>query len=81
MTCVRCNRRLLYSRGLCATCYSWAHRHGTLADYERKIRPRDETLREYDFLSGQGLTRKEIAEKLGIKDDSLYRTLYRAGRL
>jgi hypothetical protein len=78
--CVRCTVvRRINGRGLCKTCYGWCLRHGALADHERRLRPIEETAAEYRHLHGRcGLLRWQVAERLGLKTDSLRKALYRA---
>jgi hypothetical protein len=64
-------------RGLCSGCYDWADAHDCLADYPRLLRPAIEVVEEHAFLTAQGLSGEEIAERLGMKHDSVYRALYR----
>jgi hypothetical protein len=77
--CVRCRRvRRVTGRELCTTCHSWCSRHDTLADYERRTRPVAETAAEYRHLHDRcGLPPEQVAARLGLKRDSLYRALYR----
>lgn len=78
--CARCTAvRLINGRGLCKTCYGWCRRHGQLADFERKLRPNDETCAEYRHLAGRcGLLPSQVAQRLGLKPESLRRALYEA---
>jgi hypothetical protein len=78
--CARCSVvRLINGRGLCKTCYTWCRRHGALADYERQLRPVDETVAEYRHLHDRcGLLLWQVAERLGLKPDSVRKALYMA---
>lgn len=67
-------------RKLCATCYRWARRNGTVRDYPTyKCVRADDFLEERSFLMEQGLTDRQVCEKFGYKWDSYTRKLQRAG--
>jgi hypothetical protein len=53
-------------RGLCTPCWNRADADGTLIDYSRTTYTRDEVLDEWVELRGQGVTRRELAERLGM---------------
>jgi hypothetical protein len=65
---------------LCPPCWKDAKANGDLPDYERKLRPRDEVLDEWDFLRRSGVTRAEAAERMGIRLDSLDKQIWRASK-
>lgn len=48
------SRHTCTGRGLCGPCYWHCWRNGTLADYPRRGRPRDELLAEFAELRGLG---------------------------
>ena len=78
--CASCKRdRQVWARGLCTSCYPRHLAAGTHVDFERRNRPRSELLEEWEMLRAQGLSRRQAAERLGMKDDSLYAALRRAG--
>lgn len=81
MTCADCAGALRGSgsRGLCPTCYFRHRRRGTLIDFPRGTRPRRDLIDDYNLLRSEGYTRRQIADRLGMKDKSLYRALRRAG--
>lgn len=66
-------------RGLCWRDYNRAERNDTLANFPRK-RTRAEVVAEWELLRSAGATRTQAAEQIGIKPESLYRALLRAGR-
>jgi hypothetical protein len=68
------------ARGLCWRCYSRAEHNDTLADFPRQRRTRDEVVAEWELLRSAGVTRAQAAARIGIKPESLYRALLRAGR-
>lgn len=53
-------------RGLCNFCRDRAVRLGTLADYERRSRSRDEVMSEWELLRDEGLSKTQAAERLGM---------------
>jgi hypothetical protein len=65
------------ARYLCAGCYSWAEYHDVLGDYPPVKRQAAEIAEEYEFLAQQGLSRDQIAERLGLKRKSMERALCR----
>lgn len=79
MTCASCGKsRHLAGRGLCGACYSRMTCHGTLVDYPRMTRSRDELLEDYVMLRRQGHTWPQCAERLGMRYDAFARALQRA---
>lgn len=71
---------LRVARGLCAGCYQWECRAGTLDDWERSRRPISDVVADCTALAGE--TVETIAARLGyVSKDSLYHTLHRNGRL
>jgi hypothetical protein len=57
----------------------WAWRNGRLEDYPRLTRTREDVVEDTAFLAQRGLRRREIAQRLGLKPDSLYQAHRRAG--
>lgn len=60
--------RPVNGRGLCNSCYTIAHRTGTL-DRHQRARPTrtvEEFAEEYALLRSDGLGRRRIAERLGV---------------
>lgn len=65
-------------RGLCPPCYRSAHYEGRLGDYPRRTWSRDEVLSEWELLRGEGHTRLQAAERLGMNPATFERALQRA---
>lgn len=65
-------------RDLCKQCYAKATRDGTLADYERRTRSRDELLDDYMLLRSEGYSWRHIAERLGMTYPAFERAMLRA---
>jgi hypothetical protein len=92
--CVRCRNPMIpegrwrpglpvrphVARGLCRACYLHLRKHGDLIDYERRSRPRDEVLEEWELLRAEGYTVRQAAERLGMTVHALKKALYRASR-
>lgn len=79
--CASCGAATLrVIRGLCDSCFGKARYYGTLADWPRVTRSRDELLEDYQLLRSDGLSREVIAARLGMHYDSLMRALVRAAR-
>lgn len=60
--------RPVNGRGLCNSCYTIAHRTGTL-DRHRRARPTrsaEEFAAEYELLRSEGYNRRHIADRLGV---------------
>lgn len=73
-------RRRSVGRGLCETCHQRHRNHGTLSDFERRTRPADEVLEDWDFLRHQGYSIRDAAERMGMTHAALDKALYRAAR-
>lgn len=54
-------------RGLCNFCHRRSRRDGTLLDYERPTRTLDEVMTEWEILRSEGYTRRQAADRLGMK--------------
>jgi hypothetical protein len=65
-------------RGLCPPCYSRRHRHGTHLDSPTRYRTRADVVDDYLVLRSRGITREQIAARLGMKTDALHQALKRA---
>jgi len=81
MNCTLCSTELLpdkNSRLLCETCYGRERRAGRLDEHPRRTWSRDDLLEEWSFLHGQGYTRKQAADRLGISPAALDRAIWRA---
>ena len=65
-------------RGLCPPCYRQATYTGRLDDYPRRNWSRDELLSEWELLRGEGHTRLQAAERLGMSALTFDRALWRA---
>jgi hypothetical protein len=55
-----------FSRKLCRPCYDHHRGKGTLIDFPTEVRKRDDFVADYDLLRGQGYTKRQIAERLGM---------------
>ncbi|GIE35918.1 hypothetical protein Ait01nite_089630 [Actinoplanes italicus] len=74
------------TRGLCKSCYTLAHRNGTLAKHpcSRTIRTQADFVADYELLRSEGYTRHQIAERLGMRYTAVttaYLNAVRAGLL
>ncbi|MFD2421626.1 hypothetical protein [Amycolatopsis pigmentata] len=68
------------ARGLCRTCHAYHRNKGTLDErYPRTYRRDLDTIENYQKLSTRGLSRAEIAERLGLTYGGLTSALRRAG--
>jgi DNA-binding transcriptional ArsR family regulator len=69
-----------HARGLCSRCYSTAIREDALADYDPKRLTTEDVVRELPFMDrrGEGLTREQMAARLGISRKTLQHHLRRA---
>ena len=65
-------------RGLCEACHQRHRKRGTLSDFERRTRPADEVLEDWDFLRRQGYSIRDAAERMGMTHAALDRALCRA---
>lgn len=65
-------------RGLCPPCYRQAQYAGRLDDYPRTTWSRDELMGEWDLLRSEGYTRRNAAERLGLKWETFDRAYFRA---
>jgi hypothetical protein len=73
-----------FSRLLCRHCYDHHRRKGTLCDFPTEVRKRDDLIADYELLRGQGYTKRQIAERLGMNLSTLrvaYQRAVRAGLL
>lgn len=70
-------------RGLCKGCATRIERrHGNLHLYPRRTSQADVVLEDAMIYARRGMTRHEVAEKLGYTStDSLYQVFRRAGKL
>jgi len=66
------------ARGLCSRCWFRSNDDGTLIDYPRATMSRAELLEDFRLLREQGLDRRQIAERLGMRKGSLNQALRRA---
>lgn len=75
--------RRIEARGLCQPCYRRATRAGTLNDYERRNRPRDEILEDWLHLADPTVhvlhECRRLAPQFGMDAEALERAVYRAG--
>jgi DNA-binding NtrC family response regulator len=78
--CMRCCQvRPICARELCDRCYDVARYRGELIDFPRRRLTRDEFVEEFELLRGQGYTRAQIAERLGMSRNTLDKRLERLG--
>jgi hypothetical protein len=87
--CVRCNYGIQIGpdavrnhrgRGLCNFCYDAIQRAGALIDFERLTRSCDEVMAEWAILRQQGYTKRQAAERLGMKFKAFEKAYERARR-
>lgn len=95
MTCLRCGVPMvrhvtgqapppgtarLQARSLCARCHSRCQADGTLIDYPRANRSREEVLADYRVLIARypDMTRARIADAIGMTPKALDQVLVRA---
>lgn len=79
----RCHpERPVNARGLCARCYEQHWKAGTLEQFPtmRSQRKRAHFVADYVLLRSEGYTRRQIAERLGMRYDTLHRAYCRAVR-
>jgi hypothetical protein len=74
-------RRRRFARGLCRGCYEYHRYHGTLADHPRVKRSTADFAAEYALLRREGHTRRQIAERLGMRRNTVDAAYARAVRL
>ena len=81
-TCSDCGRhRKHHARGLCNACYWLARTHGRLDHLPRRRRPTTETYEEWLFLSSQGYTQRDAANRLGVSVDAIQKVIKRSERV
>lgn len=69
-----------YGRGLCRGCYDHHRGAGTLHDHPRRSMPIADFIADYRLLRSEGYTRRQIADRLGMRYDTLHRAYCRAMR-
>ena len=74
--------RPVNARGLCDSCYQTHHQRGTLGQFptKRTMRSRADFVADYELLRSEGYTRRQIAERLGMKYPAVQRAYLRAVR-
>lgn len=72
--------RELFARSLCKDCYDYHRRHDTLAHHPRKQRPTADFAADYQLLRSEGHTRRQIAERLGMRRNTVDAAYARAVR-
>jgi hypothetical protein len=74
--------RPVNARGLCDSCYEMHWKAGTLEQFptQRVQRRREHLIADYVLLRSEGYTRRQIAERLGMRYDTLHRAYCRAVR-
>jgi hypothetical protein len=72
--------RPVAARGLCHNCYTTAWRKSRHVDHpaERTQRRRVDFVADYELLRSEGYTRRQIAERLGMKYDAVTAAYLRA---
>lgn len=72
--------RPINARGLCDSCYETHWRNGTLDQFptKRTQRRREDFVADYELLRSEGYTRRQIADRLGMKYPALHRAYRRA---
>lgn len=65
-------------RTLCVSCYYQATRAGTLADFPRRLRSRDELLEEWEWLAAAGVGFAEFPARVGVTFAAWQRAFLRA---
>jgi hypothetical protein len=76
--------RPYFARTLCTGCYDHHRRRGTLDRFPQQQRPAGHFAADYALLRSEGYTRRQIAERLGMRRNSVdaaYRRAVRAGAL
>lgn len=66
------------ARGLCSPCHARHRRAGTLSDYERSTRTRDDLLEDYVVLRSQGYSWRDCAARLAMTYSAFARAMQRA---
>lgn len=80
MACKICGRdRKIYSRGMCASCYTKEVKHekdsGTFSDLRRckkERQPQEKTLEIVELLKSGSMTQTEIAKKFGLTKQRIH---------
>ena len=72
--------RELFARSLCKDCYDYHRRHDTLDHHPRKQRPTADFAADYQLLRSEGHTRRQIAERLGMRRNTVDAAYARAVR-
>jgi hypothetical protein len=72
--------RPVNARGLCDSCYEKHWQAGTLSQFptKRTQRSRADFVADYEQLRSEGYTRRQIADRLGMKYDAVHRAYLRA---
>jgi hypothetical protein len=65
-------------RNLCRPCWSRRWYVGTLDDVERIKFTRDELMAEWEILRGEGYSKRQAAERMGISFERFDRAFHRA---
>jgi hypothetical protein len=65
-------------RGLCRMCWWYRDQDGTLDDVERVKFTRDELMTEWDILRGEGYSKRQAAERIGVTYECFDRAYCRA---
>lgn len=84
MNCLGCGRRLYPrrcavsarnrhgGRGLCVPCYEAKRNAGELDQFPRRTRRSADTVEDAEFLASTGLTRPQVARRLGMTENAIY---------
>ena len=72
--------RPVNARGLCDSCYETHWKRGTLDQFptKRTMRSREDFVADYELLRSENYTRRQIADRLGMKYQALHRAYRRA---
>ena len=74
-------RNELFARGLCERCYEYHRRNNSLSSHPRRHRPTADFAADYAVLRAEGHTRRQIAERLGMRRNTVDAAYARAVRL
>ncbi|PXY33587.1 hypothetical protein BAY59_10930 [Prauserella coralliicola] len=66
-----------YGRGLCGGCYNREYKAGRITEHPRSTRPAADVVEDWEFLRGQGYTKREAAERIGMRLTAFNRAILR----
>lgn len=73
-------RSEMFARGLCERCYEYHRRNNSLATHPRRHRRTADFAADYALLRSEGHTRRQIAERLGMRRNTVDAAYARAVR-